>query len=150
VIDTAAGAEDDLGHAIVLSDLCLMVLRPTFLDMAAAMQTVEIVRRLHKPTMIVVNQAPPQRGGVEPPQVRKALQALRLMRLPVVPTILRSRAAYQTALEVGCSAEELAIDPAAAQEMADFWGFIARFAFDQRSSPVGRPLDPGPLFAVRD
>jgi len=150
VIDTAAGAEEDLAHAIVLSDLCLMVLRPTFLDMAAAMQTVEIVRRLHKPTMIVVNQAPPQRGGVEPPQVRKALQALRLMRLPVVPTILRARAAYQTALEVGCSAEELALDPAAAQEMADFWSFIARFAFDQKGAAAGRVPDPGPLFAARD
>jgi chromosome partitioning protein len=150
VIDTAAGAEEDLAHAIVLADLCLLVLRPTFLDMAAAIQTVEVVRRLRKPTMIVVNQAPAQRGGVEPPQVRKALQALRLMRLPVVPTIIRARAAYQSALETGRSAEELTIDPAAAQEMTDLWDFVERFAFDRRPAPAPTAQDHGPLFAVRE
>src|SRR5260221_13447482 len=129
VIDTAARAEEDLAHAIVLADLSLLGLRPTFLDMAAAIQTVEVVRRLRKPAMIVVNQAPAQRGGVEPPQVRKALQALRLMRLPVVPTIIRARAAYQSALESGRSVEELAGDPAASQEIAELWDFIERFAF---------------------
>lgn len=150
VIDTAAGAEEDLGHAIVLADLCLMVLRPTFLDMAAAMQTVEIVRRLHKPTMIVVNQAPPSREGIEPPPVRKALQALRLMRLPVVPTVIRSRAAYQSALETGRSVEELSVDAAAAQEMGEFWDFIARFAFERRASPVSRIMDASVAAAGRD
>ncbi len=129
VIDTAAGAEDELAHAIVLADLSLLVLRPTFLDMAAAIQTAEVVRRLRKPAMIVVSQAPTARGGVEPPQVRKALQALRLMRLPVVPTIIRARAAYQSALESGRSVEELAGDPAASQEIAELWDFIERFAF---------------------
>ncbi|HZZ34463.1 MAG TPA: AAA family ATPase [Caulobacteraceae bacterium] len=136
VVDTAAGAEEELAHAIVLADLCLLVLRPTFLDMAAAIQTVEIVRRLRKPTMIVVNQAPAARGGIEPPQVRKALQALRLMRLPVVPTTLRARAAYQAALETGRSVEELSGDPAAAQEVADLWDFIERFAFARRAEPA--------------
>jgi chromosome partitioning protein len=150
IVDTAAGAEDDLGHAIVLADLCLMILRPTFLDMAAAIQTVEVVRRLHKPTMIVVNQAPPQRGGVEPPPVRRALEALRLMRLPVVPTIIRSRAAYQSALETGRSAEELTGDPAAAEEMGELWNFVARFVFDQRFPALRRTMAASPRFAARE
>lgn len=140
VIDTAAGAEEDLASAIVLADLSLLVLRPTFLDMAAV-HTVDVVRRLRKPAMIVVNQAPATREGVESPAVKRALQALRIMRLPVVPTILRSRAIYQSALEGGRSAEETG-DAAAAREVAEFWAFIERFAFAKRDAlpPTPRAL----------
>lgn len=128
VIDTAAGAEDEMAHAIVLADLSLLVIRPTFLDFAAAIRTADVLRRLRKPGMIVLNQAPVSRNGGEPPLVKKAHEALRLMRLPVAPTILRSRAAYQQALERGCSAEELGPSPAA-QEVADLWGFVERLTF---------------------
>jgi chromosome partitioning protein len=131
VIDTAAGAEEDLASAVVLADLSLLVLRPTFLDLAAAIQTVDVVRRLRKPAMVLVNQAPPAREGVEAPAVKRALQALTLLRLPVAPAILRSRAIYQSALETGRSAEE-SDDRAAAQEIAAFWAFIERFAFAKR------------------
>lgn len=132
VIDTAAGAVEDVANAIVLADLSLLVLRPTFLDLAAAVHTVETVRRLRKPAMIVMNQAPPPRGGVEAPAVKRALKALALMRLPVVPAILRSRAIYQTILESGRSAEE-GEDPSAAQEASELWAFIERFLFRARS-----------------
>jgi chromosome partitioning protein len=132
IIDTAAGAEDELAHAIVLADLSLLVIRPTFLDFAAAVRTAEVVRRLHRPGMIVLNQAPTAREGVEPPAVKKAIEALRLMRLPVVPTVLRSRAAYQSALEYGCSAEEIEPGGAASQDVADLWAFIERLAFGKR------------------
>jgi chromosome partitioning protein len=128
VIDTAAGAEDELAHAIVLADLSLLVIRPTFLDFAAAIRTADVLRRLHKPGLIVLNQAPAPRNGAEPPLVKKAHEALRLMRLPVAPTILRSRTAYQQALETGCSAEELGPSPAA-QEVAELWTFVERLTF---------------------
>jgi chromosome partitioning protein len=132
VIDTAAGAVEDVANAIVLADLSLLVLRPTFLDLAAAIHTVETVRRLRKPAMVVINQAPHARGGVEAPAVKRALQALAIMRLPAIPAILRSRAVYQTILETGRSAEE-AEDTAAAQEVAALWSFIERFLFKGRS-----------------
>jgi chromosome partitioning protein len=128
-IDTAAGAEDELAHAIVLADLSLLVIRPTFLDFAAAIRTAEVLRKLKKPGLIVLNQAPVSRAGAEPPLVKKAHEALRIMRLPVAPTILRSRTAYQTALESGCSAEELSGAEQASQEIADLWAYIERLAF---------------------
>ena len=46
VIDTAAGAVEDVGQSIVLADLCLMVVRPTLLDLSALVRTLDIVRRL--------------------------------------------------------------------------------------------------------
>jgi len=130
IIDTPAGAEDELGHALALSDLSLIVLRPTFLDLAAAVRTVDIVRRLRKPALILLNQAPAAREGVEPPSVVRALKALELMRLPVIPAIIRARQVYQSALESGRSVEELGgSDPAAAREMGELWAFVERFAF---------------------
>jgi chromosome partitioning protein len=131
IIDTAAGAVEDVGQAIVLADLSLLVVRPTLLDIAAMVRTVDIVRRLRKAAMVVVNQAPVPRGGIDPPVVKRAMRALEFMRLPVVPTILRARSIYQTALETGRSAEEAA-DATAAEEIAALWAFIERFAFDQR------------------
>jgi chromosome partitioning protein len=128
VIDTAAGAEDELAHAIVLADVSLLVIRPTFLDFAAAIRTADVLRRLKKPGVIVLNQAPVQRNGAEPPLVKKAHEALRLMRLTVAPAILRSRAAYQQAMETGCSAEELGASPAA-HEVAELWAFVERLTF---------------------
>ncbi len=147
VIDTAAGAEEDLASAIVLADLSLLVLRPTFLDLAAAVHTVDVIRQLRKPAMIVVNQAPHTREGAESPAVKRALQALRVMRLPVVPTIIRSRAIYQSALESGRSAEEMN-DGSAAAEIGAFWAFIERFAFARRDTlaPASRAIH-GDIFS---
>ena len=123
LIDTAAGAVEDVSEAIVLADAAVMVVRPTLLDIAALARTLAIVRRLKKPSTVVVNQAPVAREGVEAPVVKRALRALEYMRLPIAPVIVRSRAIYQTAVETGRSAEELA-DPAAAREIAGLWEYI--------------------------
>jgi chromosome partitioning protein len=134
LIDTAAGADEDLAPALDLADLTLLVIRPTFLDFAAAVETAAMLRGMARPGVIVLNQAPVARAGVEPPLVRKAREAVRLMRLPVAPTILRSRAVYQQALATGRSAEELGPSPAA-EEVAELWSFVERLTFGA-SAPV--------------
>jgi chromosome partitioning protein len=126
-IDTPAGEEEELAHAIVLADLSVLVIRPTLLDLAALLRTLKVIRPLRKPAMVVLNQAPPMRAGVEPPAVRKAHEALRLLRLPVSPAVLRSRAVYQSALERGDSAEEQTGDVAAAREINDLWLSVQQF-----------------------
>jgi len=138
IVDTPAAIEEEISHAIVAADLCLLVIRPTFLDLAAAIQTAEIVRRLRKPALIVVNQAPVARNGVEPPAVKRALQALQLMRLPVIPIILRARASYQSALERGRSVEELDPPTEAAREIADLWTFVETFVFGRDAARAAR------------
>ena len=123
IIDTPAGALEDVSEAIVLSDLAVMVVRPTLLDIAALARTVGIVWRLRKPSVVVVNQAPTARNGIEPPLMQRALRALNYMKLPIAPTIVRARAIYQTALETGRSAEEMG-DAAAAREIAALWDYV--------------------------
>ena len=135
LIDTPAGAEDELVQAAVLADLSLLVIRPTFLDFAAAVSTSELLRRQRRPALVVLNQAPPPRAGIEAPMVKKAQEAARIMRLSVAPTILRARSAYQSVLESGCSAEELSAGTAASQEVADLWSFLERLTFGAARSP---------------
>jgi chromosome partitioning protein len=123
VIDTAAGAVEDAGEALALADLAVMVARPTLLDMAGLVRTLSLVRRLDKPHMVVINQAPIAREGVEPPVVKRALRGFDYMRAPLAPTMLRGRAIYQTALETGRSVEEGA-DAQAAAEVAALWEHV--------------------------
>lgn len=123
IIDTPAGAVEDVSEAIVLADLAVMVVRPTLLDIAGLVRTLAVVRRLGKPATVVMNQAPVPRENVEAPLVQRALKGLDYMQAPMAPVILRSRAIYQTALERGRSAEEMP-DRAAAREIGALWAFI--------------------------
>jgi len=137
VIDTAAGAVEDAGEALALADLAVMVARPTLLDMAGLVRTLSLVRRLDKPHMVVINQAPIAREGVEPPVVKRALRGFDYMRAPLAPTMLRGRAIYQTALETGRSVEETP-DKAAAREAAALWDFVeAEMAAVKEAAQVG-------------
>lgn len=137
LIDTPAASEDAVAHAIGLAHVSLLVVRPTFLDLAATLQTAQILRQLRRPGLILLNQAPTARGGIEPPAVKRALEALRLMQLPVAPVALRARALYQSSLTTGRSVEELEPGNAAAEEIGRLWTYLERFALGAgRSSAV--------------
>ncbi len=123
VIDTAAGSLEEASEAVVVADLVVMVVRPTLIDISGLARSLMLVRKLGKPSTVVMNQAPVARENVEAPLVKRAMRGLDYMQAPVAPVILRSRSIYQTALERGRSAEEMT-DRAAAKEIADLWDFI--------------------------
>jgi chromosome partitioning protein len=142
VIDTPAVLEEDVAQAVVLADLALLVLRPTFLDLAAAVRTSDIIRRLRKPGLVLLNQAPPARGTSETPSVLRAQEALRLLRLPIAPVVIRTRAPYQTVVESGRSTEELAGESPSGAEMRVFCDFVDRFVFGASGQIVATSRDP--------
>ena len=123
IIDTPAGAVEDVSEAIVLTDFAVLVVRPTLIDLSGLARSLLMVRRLGKPSTVVVNQAPFARERIEPPLVKRALRGLDYMKAPVAPVILRARSIYQTALETGRSVEE-STDAAAAKEVAALWAFV--------------------------
>ncbi len=125
VIDTPCGPEEELAQAITLADLTLVVVRPTYLDIAAAVPTIEIARRLGRASQIVLNQAYFSRTGKENPSVQKAMNALRFTNMPLCPVIVRSRTLLQTSLANGQSAEELGAS-AAADEIGALWDHLNR------------------------
>jgi chromosome partitioning protein len=123
IIDTPAGSVEDVGEAIVLCDLAVLVVRPTMLDLAGLVRTVTMVKKLAKPYLVVLSQAPVAREGSEAPVVKRMLRGLEYMQVPLSPVIVRNRAVYQSALERGRSAEETP-DKAAAKEIADLWEIV--------------------------
>jgi chromosome partitioning protein len=125
LVDTPAAPDSDVAVAVNYADLCVLVCRPTFLDIASVARSAEMIRRLGKAGLIVLSQAPPKRGGQEPVSVLKAIEALRFCGLPVAPVGLRARAVYQQSIAHGRSVGEW--DPAspAAQEIGRLWDHVA-------------------------
>ena len=123
IVDTPAGAVEEVGEAIVVADFAVLVVRPTLIDLSGLARSLTIVRKLGKAYTVVLNQAPVPRENIEAPLVKRALKGLDYMQAPIAPVIVRSRSIYQTALERGRSAEEMT-DRAAAREIAALWDFI--------------------------
>ncbi len=135
VIDTPAGSESEMVAAINVADLCLFVVRPNFLDICAAVRTADVVRRVGGRGMVVVNQAPSARKGREATSVLKAAEALRFAGLPVAPTGLRARSAFQGSIACGQSVEEWAPETPAAREIGRLWDHLR-----QQLEPFEAPL----------
>jgi chromosome partitioning protein len=115
-----------VAEAVKVADLCLAVARPSYLDLAAAVLSVQVITRLGRDGLIVLNQCPPARAGAEPPCVLKAFQALRFANLPVVPTAIRARMVYQTAFAHARSVLEMEAEGAASQEIRALFGHVWR------------------------
>lgn len=136
VIDTPAAPEAEVAEAVKLADLCLAVSRPSYLDLAAAVRSVDIIQRLGRRGMIVLNQCSPARGGIEPPSVVKAFEALRFAGLPVTPTALRSRMVYQTAFAQRRSVLEIDRAGAASAEVRDLFVHVWRGLAGEAPAPM--------------
>jgi chromosome partitioning protein len=132
VVDTPGASGPITSEAMSQADLVLLVARPTFLDIAAAVRTFAEARHLGVPSLIVLNQAPPARGGEEHVAVSKSLEALRSTNLPVSAAIVHSRLAFQTSIASGLSVEEFAASPAAAEISALWTDVEANLAGAQR------------------
>lgn len=136
IIDTPAAPEADVAEAVKVADLCLAVARPTYLDLAAAVRSVAIIQRLGREGVIALNQCAPQRNGVEPPQVLKALEALRFAGLPVTATALRSRVVYQTAFAQRRSVLETEGADQASEEVRALFTEVWKRLSGERPAPV--------------
>jgi chromosome partitioning protein len=141
IIDTPAAPEADVAEAVRVADLCLAVARPTYLDLAAAVLSVAVIQRLGREGLIVLNQCPPARAGVEPPAVMKAFEALRFANLPVAPTAVRSRLVYQTAFAQGRSVLEIDAEGTAAREVRALFGQVWRRLAGERPAPAASAND---------
>jgi chromosome partitioning protein len=121
VIDTPSTPDAEVAMAMNIADLCVLVSRPNFLDVASVVRSSEAVRRLGRTGVVVLNQAPPSRKAIEPPVVLRAVEALRFCGLPLAGIGLRARAVYQAAIAHGVSAGEWDSNSTAAREVAGLW-----------------------------
>ena len=131
IIDTPAAPENDVMEAVKLADLCLAVSRPTYLDLAAAVRSMSIVRHFQRQGMVVLNQCAPPRLGVEPPAVQKAFEALGIAKLEVAPVALRQRMAYQNAFSMRRAVTEADAGDVASQEVLALFKRVWKFMREQ-------------------
>jgi chromosome partitioning protein len=145
LLDTRPAQDSDIAEAVRLSDLCLLILRPSFFDIKAVGRTLDMTRAMGKPALFVVNQAPAQREHREPPAVMETVAALREMGAPLAPVGLRARNIYQSAVAKGLTAQEVAPASAAAQEIGLLWGHLDQMLWPASAAPESKqPLSVPP------
>jgi chromosome partitioning protein len=142
VIDTSPSGDDDADQAARAANLCLIVLRPNFLDLKAVEASAEMVHRLKRPACFVINQAPPRRGGHESAAIAETVEVLERYNLPIAPIGLRSRIAYQRALETGQVAQELEPDSPASVEIKSLWRWVEEALWPQEVRLIRRAPTP--------
>lgn len=136
IIDTPAAPKADVAAAANCADLCLVVCRPTFLDIAAVLASAEMIRQLGRPGAVVLTQTQPSRGTTEPSSVRRAREALALTGLPLIG-VVGSRVAYQQSLAQGLAAGETG-SAAGQQEIAHLWTKVTDTLADPARPAVRR------------
>jgi chromosome partitioning protein len=118
VVDTAANCEADTLEAVRWSDLCLIVVRPSFFDIEGVSRTVEAVKALRRPATVLLNQGPTKGEGTI---IASALTALERFGVPILNTRLPFRADYQVAAGQGLVVGELPEPGSAAKEASALW-----------------------------
>jgi chromosome partitioning protein len=121
-IDTAPHILDTAHAAASFSDLVIIPTRTSVFDLRAIEQTVEIVQRVKKPAVLVVNAARPRAMHLQ----EEVREALKTYDLPVCPTVIGHRAALQDALIDGRAVREIEPYGAAAGEILKSWNWIRR------------------------
>lgn len=106
IIDTPGGAEAGMIEAMRIADLSIAVSRPTYLDVAATLRTVDSLRRLGRAGVVLFNQCPPRRNGADSAVVSGTMDILRAGGLAVCPVGLQTRTAYQRAIAQGLGVSE--------------------------------------------
>lgn len=143
ILDTPASAEAETLQALRLADLCLLVCRPNAFDIDALGRSVELLHQFDKRGLIVLNQAPSRRIGLEPEVVLSAARSLRGTGVPLAHVGLRSRACFPASAALGLSVEEHEPDGYAAREIAGVWEQVQQLLIGSRAE-----LPPGALPAV--
>ncbi|MDQ0464182.1 chromosome partitioning protein [Caulobacter ginsengisoli] len=125
IIDTPAGDTAAGQAAIGIADLCVLITRPSYFDLEALAWAAEAVRARGKPGLIVLNQAPSPRGGVESPVIHRSADAARKLGLPLARVGLRARVAFQDSLWRGEGVLEFDHRSAAAEEVRRLWAEVS-------------------------
>lgn len=119
IIDTASSREEESAYAIRSADLCLIPVRPNFLDLKAVVASAQAVLNQCKQGVFVINQAPAGSAFMD-----DVLRMLRPYGLPIAPVRIRERAAYQQGFGAGRTAQEIEPEGPAACEIAQLWSYV--------------------------
>ena len=119
LIDTVPDISAIAVHAARVSDLVVIPVRPSVLDMEAISASVELVQGVGKTAVIVLNQAIPGSTVAD-----EAAAALQQYGLTICPTYIYNRIAFSRSMIDGQTAREVEPKGKAAKEISDSWKWI--------------------------
>jgi chromosome partitioning protein len=119
VIDTPPAMEGIITEVVSVSDLVLIPARPSPHDLRAAGSTVDIVERLGKPLVFVINGATP-RARI----TTEAVMALS-QHGTLAPVIIHHRTGFAASMIDGRTVMEIPGEPRSAEEITQLWDYVA-------------------------
>jgi chromosome partitioning protein len=117
-IDTPPANTTDVSETLAAADLVVIPAQPSPHDLRAIRKTVEMASKARKPMIFVVNGAP--KGARVTSEAAVALS----QHGTVSPVTVHQRVVFRTAMIDGRTAHDLEPGSAAADEIADLWGYI--------------------------
>jgi chromosome partitioning protein len=121
LIDTTPDISEIAVHAARVSDLVVIPVRPSVLDMEAISASVELVQGVGKTAVIVLNQSPT--GSTV---AREAETALKQYGLTICPIHIYSRIVFSRSMIDGLTPREVEPKGKAAKEITDSWKWIQK------------------------
>jgi chromosome partitioning protein len=119
VVDTPPAIEATITEVISLADLVIIPVRPSPHDLRAAGATVELIERLNKPLVFVINAATP----------RARITAEAVMALSqhgtLAPVIVHHRTGFAASMIDGRTVMEVPAEARSAEEMTLLWEYLA-------------------------
>lgn len=143
VIDTPPAIETTIAEVVRVADLVIIPARPSPHDLRAAGATVELVERLGKPLVFVINAAAP-RARITAEAVFALSQHGTL-----APAMIHQRTAYAASMIDGRTVMELPNEERATAEIGALWDYVGgRLRREFRTILAAAPLPalPKPVF----
>jgi len=119
ILDTPASLLDTVRTAMSCSDLVVVPVKPTPVDIRALDRTIDMAKQLRKPFRLVVTQAQP--GTKLAHRMADELSKV----WPVAPVIIHQRTLYAMAMESGRCASEVDRTSMAASEISQLWRWLS-------------------------
>ena len=113
IVDTPPKSESDLRPAIEASDLLIVPIQPSPVDLWATRPTLELAEKERKPSLLVMNRVPPRASLTE-----EVAEAIKDLPSQVATTRLGNRTAFAAAMGAGQSVQEREPRGKAAEEIA--------------------------------
>ena len=137
IVDTPPAIEATIVEVIRLADLVIIPARPSPHDLRAVGATVELIERLAKPLVFVLNAATPRARITS-----EAVMALS-QHGTLAPIVIHHRTGFAASMIDGRTVMEIAGDDRSANEIMQLWDYIAR-----RLSNDHRTMLPNGMFVA--
>jgi chromosome partitioning protein len=134
VIDTPPAIEATIAEVVRVADLVLIPARPSPHDLRAAGATVELVERIGKPLVFVINGAAPRARITSEAAIALSQHGT------LAPSIIHQRTVYAASMIDGRTVMELPGEERASTEIASLWEYLGgRLRREFRTMLVGAP-----------